>query len=303
MSNGIVLIQSYCDSTQKLQVLKKTVKEFKSLGLDVLLTSPLNIDNFWYEDVDWYIHDHENPIMWDEKRFIHWKESGNLRFETVLPDYGWTVYHQIKAGFNVIRNQEYDHVFIANYDLKIDETVRDIALNKKEGWLTHKKSEWVFNPGMIFLSLSRKNAEDLIQSFDRSEYSFDTNNIAEFYLGKKLGNIPSLKNIGTVYDHINYDQDIWNQSSSDDFKVFVDSETTVRIYYTILNRNKSHVGVVNENLLQINNSEEFIDFPIKREEIKRCGVFVDGEFYDFFHLFSNDKKINRIKKWLTGDLK
>lgn len=303
MNKGIILIQSYCDTDEKLNILKTAIGEYKGLGLDVLVTSPLNIDSCWYEDADWFIYDKENPLIWKYKRFIHWRIVNNLKFERIIPDYGWAAYHQIKTGFNFIKDKDYNQVFIANYDLVIDESIKSIINNKIEGYTAHHKGDDVYNPGLVFLSLTKENANKLISSFSINEYVSDTVNFAEIYLKKKISEIPSLKNIGNAHDYIDsvIGDRVWNHSPSQDFEVFVDSETMLRIYCKTLNNHRSQSLVINDTIQALNEGENFINHPIEKDSITRFGVFVDDSYYNLIHLINLNMEINRIKLKELGE--
>jgi hypothetical protein len=46
----IVLISSYCDTEEKILILKKNLKIYKELGLDTLLISPIKLQNDVIDD-------------------------------------------------------------------------------------------------------------------------------------------------------------------------------------------------------------------------------------------------------------
>lgn len=302
MNKGVVLIQSYCDTHEKKEILIKNISEFKSLGVDIVLTSPIQLDSHIYENVDYFIYDSVNPILWDEKRFIHWKliNEGKSRLETIIPDYGWTVFHQIKTAYNFIKDLNYNHVFIACYDLNLNIAVNnstficDIINQKTEGYFTHIKNQengLEFNPGLIFLSLSAKNAKYLINSFSKEEYIFYSSLIAEEYLKLKLKNV-DIENIGNVYDHIHYDGNVFNQSPHKDFNIFVDTEKGFRFYYKVNDIN-IHQLIINKEIIDISN-ELFFKRNISFDSIYRFGTFVNDEYISLNHLIKPNMKINRI---------
>jgi hypothetical protein len=60
----IALISSFCDNTEKLDLLKKNIQKIKSLGVDVMVISPLKLDDEMIEICDFLIYTKENPLLY-----------------------------------------------------------------------------------------------------------------------------------------------------------------------------------------------------------------------------------------------
>ena len=69
----IVLISSYCDTKEKIDVLINTIKSVKSYNLDVMVNSPLPLPSDVINMCDFYVQTKENPLLyWPKKSVMSW---------------------------------------------------------------------------------------------------------------------------------------------------------------------------------------------------------------------------------------
>ena len=70
----IALIGSYCDTEEKIQILKENIKKLKDLGLDILVISPLTLPSEIIESSDFVFFTKENPLLtWPVRAVTFWK--------------------------------------------------------------------------------------------------------------------------------------------------------------------------------------------------------------------------------------
>ena len=98
---NIVLIQSHCDTEEKLDYLKKNIEKIKKFDLEILLFSHIPLNQEVIGMVDYFVFDKSNPILWDERRHYFWWVDNGYKLETTIPDYGWTVFNQIKKSYTL----------------------------------------------------------------------------------------------------------------------------------------------------------------------------------------------------------
>ena len=94
----LALINSYCDTWEKLTILLQNVTKLKSLGIDSLVYSPVPLPREVTDKLDYVILTKENPIInWPERGIIHWSHvTPNHKTILILPDYGWASFYHYK---------------------------------------------------------------------------------------------------------------------------------------------------------------------------------------------------------------
>ena len=90
----IVLISSFCDNQEKLDLLYDNIKTVKELGLDTLVFTPFSLPENINQLSDYVIISKENPVFdWPKKAYYQWSSItvGNLKINMsrTYPDYGY----------------------------------------------------------------------------------------------------------------------------------------------------------------------------------------------------------------------
>ncbi len=121
----IVLISTYCDTTEKVQILKNNITKIKSFGLDVLVISPLTLPS----EIIFFTK--ENPLLvWPVRSFTFWKsvntKEGWVKMHHNLADYGWAGLYQVKKLSQIALSYDYDIFYHMIYDLVIDDFVKEM---------------------------------------------------------------------------------------------------------------------------------------------------------------------------------
>jgi hypothetical protein len=133
----IVLISSYCDTKEKINVLINTIKTIKSYNLDVMVNSPLPLPSDVINMCDFYVQTKENPLLyWPEKSVMSWVKHMDKDNEIVIKrsviDYGWAALYQTKKLSEYALTYDYDRYYHIIYDTEIDDTVVSTFLSDKK---------------------------------------------------------------------------------------------------------------------------------------------------------------------------
>ena len=134
--NKIVLISSYCDTDEKIEILNTNIDTLKNLGLDVMLNSPIQLPLETIKKCDYFFLTKDNPILeWPLKAvyvyssyFINGK---SVTMNRCFSDYGWANVYQIKKLSEFSLTYDYKYFYHIIYDLIIDDVAID-AFNSEE---------------------------------------------------------------------------------------------------------------------------------------------------------------------------
>ena len=121
------LVTSYCNTEEKVDVIRKTIDNIKRYGIDICVHAhyplPVDIQN----DVNYYIYDKSNPVLTFEKDgrgLLFWKRhmKSKTKINTIKHDYGYTVLQQYKRGAGFLDSlNKYDVINVINYDTNFTE--------------------------------------------------------------------------------------------------------------------------------------------------------------------------------------
>ena len=141
----IALISSFCDNTEKLDLLKKNIQKIKSLGVDVMVISPLKLDDEMIDLCDFLIYTKENPVLnWPEKSYFQWwggtMYGEDITMTTTCPDYGYAGLVQVKRMADFALSMDYDIFFPMIYDININEHVESVFLDNKKNISSNNSS-------------------------------------------------------------------------------------------------------------------------------------------------------------------
>lgn len=291
MNKNIVLIQSHCNNIEKKKLLIENIKKLKKYDLDILLFSHIPLEEEIIEKVDFFIYCKDNPIMWEERRHQHWRVEKNIKYQTIVPDYGWTVFNQMIKSHELIRNISYKFVYCFCYDLVIDDVVERYLLNPKQSIFIHQKPDTVFMTGLVFFIFEKLNFTKIIESLSREEYSQSWGMIAEKYFEEKLKTIGLYETpTDKVTDLIHESKDIFNVSNNESYDLFLDNQNLLK--FKIFNKTDKKIKIIiNDKLIEVGYGE-YVHLD-KMENLDTLGCIVDNIF-DNWTLFFYEKKTNLI---------
>lgn len=226
----IVLISTYCDTTEKVEILKNNIGKIKSFGLDVLVISPLTLPSEIIELSDFVFFTKENPLLvWPVRSFTFWKsvytKEGWIKMHHNLADYGWAGLYQVKKLSQIALSYDYDIFYHMIYDLVIDDVVTN-ELNNHTTNIVHPRRD-PHNPDVLwettlhFMVFDRPMMEKIVNEIQLDEY-LRTNGVAEGEVLKWKNKYDIPTSNQPVKDQIYYweDTDFFNYSKNDKYKFF-----------------------------------------------------------------------------------
>lgn len=301
MSNKVALIQSYCNTPEKVQALESTIEKLKFFDIDTCLFSSVELPKEIKCKVNFYIHSEENPVLhYPEKAFNFWlwhfyKSNPDRKFymNKMFSDYGWTVLNQVQRMSNLLKAFDYEWFYLVNYDLDIDEIVsKHLREPEATTLFKHKKHVTLFNGTLIFAVLQKSQLETICQTFDKQDF-INTNKIPEDYFLSKIGDeyLVDVEVHDTITVEGQQKEQQFNEMPNNDlFKLFVQNKKRLLIYIFDPTKDMGiniHVNDDNKIIELKKGEHQFIHFNIKPEDVKSLKIAIFGyPIFDFSYLFT-----------------
>lgn len=292
----IALVGSFCNTEEKVSTLLDNINKLKSLGVDVMVISPITLPKEVLDSCDYFFLTKENPILnFPVKSIDMWRIVGNpegpmkIAFSTM--DYGWAGLYQIKKLSDIALSLDYDHFYHMIYDLVIDDfVVGEISSQKPFSFYPFIKYPHghLFGFGLYFMSLSRENLSKICPFISLENYLADQNNCAESFLHKIVLNLEGATvEKEPVSDSINYwdDVDLFNHSPSNKIKFFISKHyysnlSTKILFYDVQTPTEVEIKVNGElRRIQIQNSE-LVDLNIYGNVDGEVEIKIEDEVHD-----------------------
>jgi hypothetical protein len=286
----IVLISTYCDTDEKLEILKANIDTIKSLGLDVMVNSPLNLPSDLINKCDYFYLTKDNPTLeWPQRAIYVWKKLIINNTEIVLnkcgTDYGWAHMYQIKKLSEFALTYDYDYFYHIIYDTIIDDVVTKSFMSNDK-----KCNFYPFHEHDVSFHLMVFNKENLSKflPYITLESYLSNGGIVENWLTnllktKKFDHIIEKE---YVDDKISFGGkgDCHNYSKIDNLTFFIekndsDSNNIVKIYF--YNNNKFVNVSINVMGILTNytvSDGDHIDLGYKINEVKDTTIEYNNEY-------------------------
>lgn len=318
------VITSYCDTDEKLNILKSTIKNIKEFGVDVLIHAhyplPIEIQN----DVNYYINS-ENFIDRSRALFF-WIKKNNYKIYNYYLDFSYSVIKQYRESVSYLISLEYDVLHFLNYDSYITQDLYAISKKYCENKSVFYQNFTSINDVIaIWFSLNKKDQNYYMEIFSYDVYKNSEYYEIERYLGANLRDSILIKldeyDYKTLcrnemsFDGFSFD-DVYNKKSlsSLHFSKFFDKEgysifggffnkTFAILFYNIKKRLFVNIKI-NDKLFNIiiENDIFFMDTGIEIEYLKENnnivieinndvvdGVLIDRFLQNKIELIDNDK--------------
>jgi hypothetical protein len=284
----IVLISSYCNTQEKIDVLVKNIGILKKLGLDVMLNSPIILPTEVTGLCDYYIQTKENPVLNFGKKILyswvlHKTPTKSIKISRGLPDYGWANIYQVKKLSEYALTYNYDIFYHIIYDLKIDDVVINALLsNDKKSNFYHFHEHQVSLHLMVF---DRDHLIKFIPNLTLDEY-LKIHGITEDWLFNLLKSNKFNYTLENSYvdDEIYYykNMDIHNYSNIEGVKYFISkSDKNVEIYfYNITSSINLSITTDSIKIDYIISDKDIIDLGFNKDNIKDVVIEYDGKKYE-----------------------
>ena len=226
----IVLISSFCDNQEKLDLLYDNIKTVKELGLDTLVFTPFSLPENINQLSDYVIISKENPVFdWPKKAYYQWSSItvGNLKINMsrTYPDYGYAALIQIKRMADFALSMDYDLFFPMIYDIDITDYIKSILLdNKKNSFFKSRRGDLVWDVGLHLISLDREHLTQFKNLITEASYLTELSGDAFSWTYKALPFIPGVIEDNEPIDDLifyydNFDFFIYSLSSQ--YKLFI----------------------------------------------------------------------------------
>lgn len=307
----LALIGSYCSNEQQIRVLEHTLKEWKKLGVDTMLLSPLHLPSRIIELCDYYFYTKENPILhWPTRAQISTYTFQEISLNKLQFDYGWARLYQMKKLAEIASTYEYDIYYQTEYDLLLNDYVKNYVDNNTKNLITRRinpNSEKLkyFEASLHFICLDKANLNKIKNCITLEDYLKNDDTIAEDHALKwsKQFSIPIDKN-GHVVDLINQldryqfhhhslPNFYFNESLSKDYKVFFENthEPGNTLKFVLYETTSQQLNVV-VNGIKFTNLKEWTayDTGVLISELQNVKV-------------NNDQYVDYIKKIYLNSIK
>jgi len=296
MNKKIALVQTYCDSQEKLDYLSNNIDKLKDLNIDVIIFSYIDIPHEIIEKADFYIFSKCNPVLWEEKRGVMWYENNQFKLESQRPDYGWSILNQIKSQYELIKNMGYEQYFIVNYDLIINDDVISCLLRNEEiSIFSHEKGDIVIPCCLIFASFNDHYINKIIQLIEKQDYINNSSLFAEYYFHEKIKLIsdtqPNENIILKDFFDIATKETVLNLSKNNNYKIFIDNNNLLKFYFEKINKKTDFKILINEHIINPDNN---LLYEQNINDIKLFGCINDGKFDNWLPLIYDKFMINTI---------
>lgn len=289
----LFLISSYCDTLKKKEVLRDNISLIKSLGHDILLLSPIDIENEYVKDTNYFFKTDENPVFSIEtKTYIHWglienSKGERYRLERFFPEYGWAALYQNKKLSQIGLTFDYDIYYHLIYDTKFnDELINEINSNTVNRYYSNKSTNGDINEfSLHFLPLDKK-LMITFESFLNKDIYVNSHDLTHDFLLKWVKQNNILKSNLVVEEHINYytDLNFFSIYDGEECKLFFEKfeKDQEKNKFIIYDKGKENIKVIiNDNIIHDNLKEEQpIETNMYTSEINKIEVMINDLRYD-----------------------
>lgn len=293
----VVLINSFCDKQNKIDVLEKNIKLIKSKNLDIILLSPINLPQHIIDLCNVFIQTKENPVTkWPGKTmFEYWGYCMNNKFYELhlgKPDYGWASLYQIKKLSQIGLTYDYEYYFHIIYDTIIDEHLIEKFLTTEKCVLF--PSNKGFEVGGFFMGFN-KDILDLFQSLITKDLYYKNHDVAETLLSNISKVLPCKIEEYNTSDEIYFFEnlDLFNYSTYNDFKFFLHKRTladddTAKIFFYDLSKSYNITVEVNNTVIDsVIDNHYLMDLNLHHDDVFSLSITYNGDTQNLIHLYNN----------------
>ena len=297
----IALVSTYCDTPEKIHVLVEGAKTLKSLGVDVMVNSPLPLESSVTNHFDFYFQTKENPLLqWPERANTFWWKQINQRGKEIIlhrdiDDYGWAAIYQVKKLSEIALTYDYDIFYHITYDVIVSNELTQDILNNKTNTTYHAINpndpldQWNVSP--LFISFDKENLIKFLSKINKDEY-IRINGFAEDYIEIILKDIPMVKSKFPVKDLITYingcDNDLFNYSQSENYKIFFSNNWLNKFSFVLYDIKDGNLKVL-LNDQEISNIEDLVPQRLDSDDldINSFKVIFNDEVIEYSNIINN----------------
>lgn len=302
----LALIGSYCDTVEKQDVLYQNIVKLKSLGVDILLLSPLPTDPKIINTCDFYFQTKENPLLsWPQFSHVQWRGmtnslGENIVIERFLKDYGYAGLYQIKKLGEIGLTFDYEIFYQMIYDVVLDDQiVLDIQSNAKNLIYPRrdpKNPETIWKTTLHFMIFDRKTMKSIAESITLDDY-LEKNIMPEDHAINWINDFNVSSSSHPIKDQIFYfsDTDLFNYSKDTSYNLFWGKNEYEPAVFIFTHLEKPLVLKVNDVEYRVNTPWIPVCTPFY--EIKKLLVQTIENEQDYLEEYQNtERNIIAIKK-------
>jgi hypothetical protein len=314
----IALISSYCDTEEKINILKENILTLKSIGVDTLVISPISLPNDIVEISDFVFFTKENPLLnWPVRGFTFWQthysEDGWIKMHRNVADYGWAGLYHVKKMSQIALSYDYDIFYHIIYDLDIDNYIIE-TINSNETNMIHPRinpnqnDDW-WDATLHFMIFDREIMQKVTDVIILEDY-LKVNGVAEGEALKWTTLFPIKISKTPVKDKIFYwkDKGFFDYSLNPNYKMFISKNeqqnvwtnadtkeevlsSNLRFYFYDFKEPQNFIFEINENIYEQKiNSNKRIEFDIDSLSVTSLKITDNQGKKDYTTLFN---EINR----------
>jgi len=282
----LALISSYCETKEKLDVLKNTCQTLKSLGVDTFVSSPIKIE----VESDFLFFTKENPILkWPDKGISLWRtifyEGRELKLQPMIDDPGWASLYQIKKLMEFGLTYNYDIFYVLIYDLNIDERIiSDIQSNVYN--VTYPRRDFtnheIVFPATFHLSIFDKHKlTQMSKLIDYNTYTTQ-NGFAENFIERWSDEVGMIRSNHIVTDLINITpKDPFNMSKHKGYRFFINKDEKQKVKFYVREFDSELVVLINDIKFNVKNNPTLIETELNFDEVYSLVIKYGGEIIDY----------------------
>jgi len=301
------LITTYCDTEEKSDVLRDTIKSLDKSNLKMCVHAhyPLPVDI--QKNVDYYIYDSSNPIIpFGTRSIIVCRKMNNYQMNILKRDYGYTVVSQWRQGLLFLDKLGYDKVHVLNYDTIVTDNLIENTKNNYSATFYLKNTEEI---NLLFGTICPSDYLDVIKSMTMEDYIFMNEYwyAEKYFYDKFKGNNLMLEDkLSDILRHQPYELDVYKLDGYnihfgerinwiDGEKIYTDKYTFM--FYNVNNELDFKIFKGYELYKhEIINDFSVIDTDINTEDVKQSfGYWSGNEFIkgnSFIKVLINDKMLD-----------
>jgi len=316
----IVLVSTFCDTEEKIKVLKENLLILKNLGLDTLVISPVSLPDEIIEISDFVFFTKENPVLhWPQRGFTFWQTSysvdGWLTMHRTVGEYGWAGLYQIKKLSQIALTYDYDIFYHIIYDLEIDnyiiDTIKSDEVNLVHPRVNPSDSNDLWKTTLHFMVFDRDIMKKIVDTIVLEDY-LEYDGVAEGQALKWTQLFPIRISETPVRDKIYYwkDKEFFDYSLNSNYKLFLNKapitdtwiteddkptsrsvDSNLRLYFYDLKKYQE-IKLEIDNIITFLkiNENKLIEIEIDSLSVKKIIINDSDGAFDYSKIFS---EINR----------
>jgi hypothetical protein len=284
----LALINTYCNTWERIQILQDNIIKLKELGIDSLVYSPLPLPKEISELADYTIISKDNPVLsFPIRAMSRWKILGNKKLLNYAADYGWASLYQYKKLIEFGSTLDYDHFFLLIYDLVLSPEILDTLQNPHPKLFFPSPKAQVSKVGNNFVSLSKDNAIETLPYFTKDTYlkavyKTIAEKHMEYICDKIEGEVSTHLTEDLIHEHhLTTD---WYLNSTHKIQIFIQNLDSLELY---LNSNIKSPGVliVNGKRFDLDLVPNlFVKPGIELDKVINITLECNSQIKDFTHL-------------------